>query len=104
MLQEKKTWLYRRKNMRAKSAAISFGKRRWNSSTASATGSKAVAARFCTPSPVWSRSRFFRAANLLTVDREKGLGELQALAGSGEAEVSARAKFALAQAREADGQ
>ena len=54
--------------------------------------------------PYKSLARYFRAANLLTVDREKGLGELQALAGSGDAEVAARAKFALAQAKEADGQ
>ncbi|HEV2801584.1 MAG TPA: hypothetical protein VGW12_13855 [Pyrinomonadaceae bacterium] len=54
--------------------------------------------------PYRSLARYFRAANLLTVDREKGLAELQALAGSGDAEVAARAKFALAQAREADGQ
>ncbi|HEY9404598.1 MAG TPA: hypothetical protein VIQ24_18210 [Pyrinomonadaceae bacterium] len=54
--------------------------------------------------PYKSLARYFRAANLLTVDREKGLGELQALAGSGDQEVAARAKFALAQAREADGQ
>jgi hypothetical protein len=54
--------------------------------------------------PYKSLARYFRAANLLTVEREKGLNELQALAGSGDAEVAARAKFALAQAREADGQ
>jgi tetratricopeptide (TPR) repeat protein len=54
--------------------------------------------------PYRSLARYFRAANLLTVDREKGLGELQALAGSGDAEVATRARFALAQAREADGQ
>ncbi|HZH92143.1 MAG TPA: hypothetical protein VEX70_16215 [Pyrinomonadaceae bacterium] len=54
--------------------------------------------------PYRSLARYFRAANLLTVDREKGLSELQALAGSSEAEVAARARFALAQAREADGQ
>jgi tetratricopeptide (TPR) repeat protein len=54
--------------------------------------------------PYKSLARYFRAANLLTVDREKGLGELQALAGGGDAEVATRAKFALAQAREADGQ
>ncbi|HEX8127998.1 MAG TPA: hypothetical protein VF527_02785 [Pyrinomonadaceae bacterium] len=54
--------------------------------------------------PYKSLARYFRAANLLSVDREKGLGELQALAGGGDAEVSARAKFALAQAKEADGQ
>lgn len=54
--------------------------------------------------PYKSLARYFRAANLLTVDRDKGLGELQALAGGGEAEVASRAKFALAQARETDGQ
>ncbi|HZH29700.1 MAG TPA: hypothetical protein VEY11_02840 [Pyrinomonadaceae bacterium] len=54
--------------------------------------------------PYKSLARYFRAANLLTVDREKGLSELQALAGSGDAEVAARARFALAQAKEADGQ
>jgi len=54
--------------------------------------------------PYKSLARYFRAANLLIVDREKGLGELQALAGSGEADVAARARFALAQAKEADGQ
>ena len=54
--------------------------------------------------PYKSLARYFRAANLLTVDREKGLGELQALTTSSEAEVATRARFALAQAREADGQ
>jgi tetratricopeptide (TPR) repeat protein len=54
--------------------------------------------------PYKSLAHFFRAANLLTVDRTKGLGELEALTKNGDAEVSARAKFALAQAREADGQ
>jgi tetratricopeptide (TPR) repeat protein len=54
--------------------------------------------------PYRSVARYFRAANLLTVDRAKGISELEALAGSGAAEVAARAKFALAQAREADGQ
>jgi tetratricopeptide (TPR) repeat protein len=54
--------------------------------------------------PYKSLAHYFRAANLLTVDRSKGLGELEALTKSGDAEVAARAKFALAQAREADGQ
>ena len=54
--------------------------------------------------PYKSLARYFRAANLLTVDRTKGVSELEALAGSGEAEVASRARFALAQAREADGQ
>ncbi|HJR06249.1 MAG TPA: hypothetical protein VJ842_03210 [Pyrinomonadaceae bacterium] len=54
--------------------------------------------------PYKSLAHYFRAANLLTVDRTKGLGELEALTRNGDAEVAARAKFALAQAREADGQ
>jgi tetratricopeptide (TPR) repeat protein len=54
--------------------------------------------------PYKSLAHYFRAAHLLTVDRSKGLGELEALTKSGEAEVAARAKFALALAREADGQ
>ena len=54
--------------------------------------------------PYRSLAHYFRAANLLTVDRSKGLGELEALTKNGDAEVAARAKFALAQAREADGQ
>jgi tetratricopeptide (TPR) repeat protein len=54
--------------------------------------------------PYKSLAHYFRAANLLTVDRSKGVSELEALTKSGDAEVSARAKFALAQAREADGQ
>ena len=49
-------------------------------------------------------ARFFRAANLVVVDRAKGVEELQALTRSGNADVAARSKFALAQAREADGQ
>ncbi|HEX8422073.1 MAG TPA: hypothetical protein VF634_01615 [Pyrinomonadaceae bacterium] len=54
--------------------------------------------------PYKSLAHYFRAANLLNVDRSKGLSELEALTRSGDAEVAARAKFALAQAREADGQ
>ena len=54
--------------------------------------------------PYKSLAHYFRAANLLTVDRSKGLGELEALTKSNDAEVATRAKFALAQAREADGQ
>lgn len=55
-------------------------------------------------SPYSDLARYFAAANLLTVDRPKGLGELEALAKGGDAEVAGRARFALAQAREADGQ
>lgn len=54
--------------------------------------------------PYKSLAHYFRAANLLTVDRSKGLGELEALTKNGDAEVSTRAKFALAQAKDADGQ
>ncbi len=54
--------------------------------------------------PYKSLAHYFRAVNLLTVDRSKGLSELEALSKSGDAEVAARAKFALAQAREADAQ
>lgn len=54
--------------------------------------------------PYKSLAHYFRAANLLTVDRSKGLSELEALTKSGDGEVAARAKFALAQAREADAQ
>jgi tetratricopeptide (TPR) repeat protein len=54
--------------------------------------------------PYKSLAHYFRAANLLTVDRTKGIGELEALTKNGDAEVAARSKFALALAREADGQ
>jgi hypothetical protein len=55
-------------------------------------------------SPYSELARYFAAANLLTLDRPKGLGELEDLSKNGSGEVAARAKFALAQAREADGQ
>jgi len=52
--------------------------------------------------PYRSVARYFIATNLLVTDRAKGIGELQTLAqGSGETAVLA--KFALAQAKEADG-
>ena len=54
-------------------------------------------------SPYSELARYFAAVNLLTVERDKGIGELEALGKGGNSEVSARAKFALAQAREADG-
>jgi tetratricopeptide (TPR) repeat protein len=53
--------------------------------------------------PFRSQANYFKAANLLVVDRPKGLSELDALTKSGDREVSAWAKFALAQARESDG-
>jgi tetratricopeptide (TPR) repeat protein len=55
-------------------------------------------------SPYRELARYFAAANLLTVDRPKGLSELEALSKDGDAELATRARFALAQAREADAQ
>ncbi len=55
-------------------------------------------------SPYRDIARYFAAANLLTVDRPRGLSELEALTKGGDGDVAARARFALAQAREADGQ
>lgn len=55
-------------------------------------------------SPYSELARYFAAANLLTVDRAKGLSELDAVSKSGNGEVAARAKFALAQARESEAQ
>lgn len=54
--------------------------------------------------PYRTLAHYFRAANLLTVDRANGIKELEALTHSGDEEVATRAKFALAQAREEDGQ
>ncbi len=47
-------------------------------------------------------ARYFAAANQLSLDRAKGMAELDALTKSGDAEVSTLAKFALAQAKEGD--
>jgi tetratricopeptide (TPR) repeat protein len=55
-------------------------------------------------SPYRELARYFAAANLLTVDRPKGVSELEALSKDGDADVAARSRFALAQAREADAQ
>jgi lipopolysaccharide biosynthesis regulator YciM len=55
-------------------------------------------------SPYKEVARYMAAANLLSVDRPKGLSELEALSKDGDADVAARARFALAQAREADAQ
>jgi len=52
--------------------------------------------------PYRSEARYFIATNLLVTDRAKGIGELQSLA-QGSGEVAVLAKFALAQAKEADG-
>ena len=54
--------------------------------------------------PYKTLAHYFRAANLLTVDRANGLKELEALTRSDNAEVAARARLALAQAHAEDGQ
>lgn len=54
-------------------------------------------------SPYKELASYFAAVNLVAVDRNQGLGELEALS-RGDSDVASRAKFALAQAREADGQ
>jgi hypothetical protein len=54
--------------------------------------------------PYRTQANYFKAANLLTFDRAKGMSELDAIAKSGNREVAAWAKFALAQAEENDGQ
>jgi tetratricopeptide (TPR) repeat protein len=51
--------------------------------------------------PYRSEARYFIATNLLVTDRTKGMGELQSLAQSS-GETAVLAKFALAQAKEAD--
>jgi tetratricopeptide (TPR) repeat protein len=57
-----------------------------------------------TSDPYRSQANYFKATNLLVVDRPKGLSELEALTKSGDREVTAWAKFALAQAHEEDAQ
>ncbi len=52
--------------------------------------------------PYRSEARYFIATNLLVTDRAKGETELQALS-SGNGEIATLSKFALAQAKEADG-
>ncbi len=49
-------------------------------------------------------ARYFLAVNNLVLDRARGLTELEALTRSGNAEVAAMSKFALAQAKEGDNQ
>jgi tetratricopeptide (TPR) repeat protein len=52
--------------------------------------------------PYRTEARYFIGTNLLLVDREKGMNELAAVSKAGVAEPAALAKFALAQAKEAD--
>lgn len=49
-------------------------------------------------------ARYFLATNHLVLDRARGTSELESLARSGNREVAAMSKFALAQAKEADNQ
>lgn len=63
---------------------------------------QAVAAKY--GDPYREKARYFIAANLLTIDRPKGITELEALTKSGDSEVATLSKFALAQARESDAQ
>ena len=53
--------------------------------------------------PYRTEARYFVATNLLYVDREKGIGELAELTKSNSSDIASLAKFALAQAKEADG-
>lgn len=53
--------------------------------------------------PYRTEARYFAATNQLLFDRNRGITELTELSRSGNAEVAALAKFALAQAKEADG-
>jgi len=52
--------------------------------------------------PYRSEANYFIATNLLVIDHARGISQLQSLAG-GSGEVAVLAKFALAQAKEADG-
>ena len=52
--------------------------------------------------PYSSEARYFIATNLLLTDHDKGVGELQSLS-QGSGEIPILSKFALAQAKEADG-
>ncbi len=53
--------------------------------------------------PYRAEARYFIATNLLYVDRNKGISGLVDLSGSKIAEVAILSKFALAQAKESDG-
>jgi len=53
--------------------------------------------------PYKTEARYFIGANLLYIDREKGMSELAEVSKSSVAEAATLAKFALAQAKEEDG-
>jgi tetratricopeptide (TPR) repeat protein len=50
------------------------------------------------------KANYFIAVNMLTLDRDKGISQLDALSRSSDQEIATLAKFALAQAREAQGE
>lgn len=54
--------------------------------------------------PYRDKARYLAAVTLLETDRARGISELEALTKDGSADVAAWAKFALAQAREANGE
>lgn len=54
--------------------------------------------------PYGDIARFMAATQLLAVERPRGIGELEKLGQSGNKEIATRARFALAQAKEADAQ
>lgn len=54
--------------------------------------------------PYRDNARYFRAIQLLSADRPKGIEELQTLSKSGDTKIAVLSKLALAQAKEADGQ
>ena len=54
--------------------------------------------------PYHSEARYFIATNRLLVEREKGISELAELTSNSLPEVATLSKFALAQAKEVDGQ
>jgi len=54
--------------------------------------------------PFKTQARYFKANNLLLLNRQQGISELEAVSKSDEDAIADWAKFALAQAREADGQ
>jgi tetratricopeptide (TPR) repeat protein len=60
-----------------------------------------VAAKY--GNPYRAQARYFIATNLLHTDRNKGMSELSELTKSSVDDVATLAKFALAQAKEADG-
>jgi len=54
--------------------------------------------------PFRAQAHYFRATNLLTLDRGRGISELEAVSKSDVESIARWGKFALAQAKEAEGQ